>query len=384
MSTQPASDVPAHLQNHAELYARDPHAAALAWFREAGLGLFMHYGLYALHGKGDWGMYNQIMPLPEYERLAERFTAERFDADFITDLACEAGARYVNITTKHHDGFCLWDSRTCSFNVVNSAARRDLVAELADQCHRKGLGLFLYYSYALDWHHPWFFSLDYFDRARPPYEQPEPSYLFRERDDFQRYIDDVHTQLTELLTDYGPVAGVWFDPEMAYYAQEDLFPVDETYALIRRLQPHALVAFKHGVTGTEDFAAPEGRGMPLLAKIRSRIGEEAAQRAQRAWAGNEGKRGEICDTLAFSWGYHEKNDATHIGPDEAAAKLAEAWRRDCNLLINTGPLPDGSIPAADVATLTELGRRIRAGEIASDEDTRDAFGSSLPASAPIS
>ena len=373
---------PAHLKDHADLYARDPHTAALEWFAQAGLGLFLHYGLYALHGKGEWGLYNQTMPLDAYERLADRFTAERFDAAFIADLACEMGAKYVNLTTKHHDGFCLWDSANCGFNAVRSAARRDLVGELAQQCRTRGLGFFVYYSYALDWHHPWFFSLDYFDRARPRYDQPPAQYRFRQADDFRRYIDDVHAQLTELLTGYGPVAGVWFDPEMAYYAQADLFPIDETYALIRRLQPHALIAFKHGVTGTEDFSAPEGRGAPLLEKIRSRIGERAAERAQQAWARHKGRRGEICDTLAFSWGYHEKNDATHIGPDAVMAKLAEAWRRDCNLLINTGPLPNGSIPPADAATLREVGRRIRAGAIP-DPQATDAFGSALPSSTPI-
>ncbi len=385
--------VPAHLTDQADLYARDPHAAAMEWFSQAGLGLFLHYGLYALHAKGEWGMLNQTMPLGEYEKLTDRFTAENFDADFITDLACQAGARYVNLTTKHHDGFCLWDSANCSFNAVRSAARRDLVGELAHQCAAKGLGFFLYYSYALDWHHPWFFSLEYFDKARPAYDPPEPSYKFAQPEDFRRYIDDVHAQLTELLTQYGPVAGVWFDPEMAYHAQPDLFPANETYALIRRLQPHALVSFKHGATGQEDFAAPEGRGAPLLEKIRNRIGADASRRAQQAWAAHDGKRGEICDTLSWSWGYHENNPAHHISADQAAAKLAEAWRRNCNLLINTAPEPDGTIPAADVATLRELGRRIRDGEIPTDGDAAapnanspeatNPFGQALPPSTPI-
>lgn len=375
------ASVPAHLRDQATTYATDPRGAALQWFEGAGLGLFMHYGISALHGKGDWGMYTQAMPLKEYERLTERFTAERFDADFITDLACAAEARYVNITTKHHDGFLLWGSDNSSYNVVNSAAGRDLFGELAEQCQRKGLGLFAYYSYALDWHHPWFFDRRFFDRARPEYAEAEPSYLFEKAEDFRRYIDDVHAHLTELLTGYGPLAGVWFDPEMAYHAQADLFPIDETYALIRRLQPHALVAFKHGATGTEDFSAPEGRGMPLLEKIRSRIGEAAAQEAQRAWDAHKGKRGEICDTLSWSWGYHENNPANHIDADQATAKLAESWRRNCNLLLNTGPEPSGAIPEPDIATLRELGRRIRAGEIPTGD--ADAFGSTLPASAPI-
>ena len=355
--------LPVHLTGFADQYQINPRAAAQAWFAEAGFGLFMHYGLYALHGQGDWGMYNQAMPLAEYERLAERFTAERFDADFITDLACEAGCRYVNLTSKHHDGFLLWDSANCPYNSMHSAARRDLVAELAEQCRRKGLGLFLYYSYALDWHHPWFFSLDYFDRARPRYPSPEPSYRFAKAEDFQHYIDDVHAQLTELLTNYGPLAGLWFDPEMAYYAQPDLFPLAKTYALIRRLQPHALISFKQGASGDEDFAAPEGRGLPMVEKIRSRLGEATLQRAQNAWEAHKDKRGEVCDTLSWAWSYHHNNPDHHISVDEAMAKLAEAWQRNCNLLLNTGPEPDGAIPAPDIATLREMGRRIRAGDL---------------------
>ncbi|MFP4054244.1 MAG: alpha-L-fucosidase [Phycisphaerae bacterium] len=377
-----AGDAPVHLKNYAEQYARDPHAAAMQWFRDAKLGLFLHYGIYALHGRGEWAMYNEAIPLKDYEKLAEQFTAEGFDAGRITDLALAMGAGYVNLTTKHHDGFCLWDSDVCDFSAPHTPAGRDLVGELAEQCHAKGLGLFVYYSYALDWRHPWFFSLDYFDRARPPYARPEPRYLFEKADDFRRYIDYVHEQLTELLTHYGPVAGVWFDPEMAYLAQPEMFPIDETYALIRRLQPHALISFKHGATGEEDFAAPEGRGMPLVEKARQRLGEEAARHVEEVWRKNRSKRGEICDTLAWSWGYHEKNDQTHKGPDEVMAMLAEADRRDCNLLINTAPLPDGSIPAADVVTLTEVGRRRKAGETATG-DSAYAFDSDQPPSTPI-
>ncbi len=359
----PPRPVPAHLAGYKDAYARDPREAALAWFADAGLGLFLHYGVMSVHGFGDWGMYTQAMPLAEYDTLIDRFTAEGFDAEAIGDVALEMGARYVNLTTKHHDGFCLFETEVTDFHAMRSPARRDLVGELAESCRTRGLGFFLYYSYALDWRHPWFFSREYFDRARPPYETPEPRYRFRKPEDFRRYIDDAHAHLRELLTHYGPVAGVWFDPVMAYLAARDLFPIDETYALIRSLQPHALISFKAGATGDEDFAAPERSGTLVMKKVADRLGAEAAAHHAQVVEKNRDKPNEICDTLSWSWAWHTRNEEVHATPDDILTKLAEAKRRGWNLLINSGPRPDGSLPPEDVATLREVGRRLRAGDV---------------------
>jgi alpha-L-fucosidase len=351
---------PSYLAEQAGVYARDPHAAALAWFRDARFGLFLHYGLYSILGRGEWAQFSEAIPLAEYEKLKDRFTADRFDADFITDLACDAGMRYVNLTTRHHDSFCLFESRHTDFHSVNSPARRDLVGELAEQCRKKSLGLFLYYSYALDWRHPYFYPRDYAWIARPDYPTPEPRYRWSGDADFARYMDFVHAQLTELLTNYGPVAGLWFDPLMSFYARPELFPIRETYALIRRLQPQALIAFKQGATGDEDFAAPERKGQSLAERVRTEFGPERADLPARIWAMNQSKHNEICDTLSpRAWGYHAAHSEAHIGPDEVRLRLARAFGQDCNLLLNTGPLPDGSIHAGDTATLRAVGARIR-------------------------
>lgn len=355
------SVVPPYLQDHAALYATDPRAAALAWFAEARFGLFMHYGLYSLLGRHEWVMYREVIPLDEYEKLKEQFTAAAFSADAITDLALEAGMRYINLTTRHHDSFCLFESAASDYTSVESPARRDLVGELATACQEKGLGLFLYYSYAADWRHPNFYSRDVFEIGRPDYPEPEPRYVWRKDEDFLPYIDFVHTQVRELLTHYGPVAGIWFDPIMGYYARPDLFPIAETYAMIRELQPQALIAFKQGATGDEDFASPERHGHSLADRVRERIGEAQAQVAQRAWERNQHQHNEICDTLQPSaWGYMQADDGNHKGPDEVMAMLADAEAHRCNLLLNTGPLPEGSIHPEDVTTLREVGRRLRA------------------------
>lgn len=353
--------VPPYLADYADLYAHDPRGAALAWFREARFGLFMHYGLYSITGRGEWDMFLSKIPVADYAKLKDQFTASRFDADFITDLACEAGMRYVNLTTRHHESFCLFDTKHSDFNSVQSPAKRDLVAELAEQCRKKSLGLFLYYSYALDWRHPYFFPRENtIWIARPEYPAPDPSYRWEKEEDFAHYMDFVHGQITELLTNYGPVAGLWFDPMMAYYARPDLFTIRDTYALIRRLQPQALISFKQGATGEEDFASPEREGQSLAKKVEELFGPERAALPRQVWELNKAKHNEICDTLApRAWGYHHDQSKVHIGPDEARQRLARAFAQNCNLLLNTGPLPDGSIHAGDEATLRAMGARIR-------------------------
>ena len=360
-ATATTADVPSYLKDYADLYARDPKAAALAWFKEAKFGLFMHYGLYSLLGRGEWVMYREAIPLAEYEQLKEQFTAAKFDADQITDMACQAGMRYVNITSRHHDSFCLFASKYSDYTSANSPARRDLVGELADQCRKKGLGLFLYYSYGLDWRHPYYYPRKFGSMARPDYKTPEPRYLWQKDEDSRHYIEFVHNQIKELLTNYGPLAGIWFDPIMAYYARPDLFPIHETYAMIRQMQPQTLLCFKQGATGTEDFAAPERTGQSLADRVRKQFGEEKGKIAETAWEANKNKHNEICDTLQpHMWGYVKSDDNEHLDADEVLQRLSYAFYQNCNLLMNTGPLPDGSIHPVDQKTLQEVGRRIKA------------------------
>ncbi|QDU54605.1 alpha-L-fucosidase [Aeoliella mucimassa] len=353
----PDETTPKYLSGYSKLYANDPRAAAKAWFADAGFGLFMHYGIASLLGRGEWVQYREAIPLSEYESLKDRFVADRFDADFITDMALEAGMKYVNLTTRHHDSFCLFESKLSDYSSVESPAKRDLVGELAEQCHAKGLGVFFYYSYALDWRHPYFYPRSYYPIARPAYKQPEPRYQFANDDDFQRYIDFVHGQIRELLTNYGPVAGMWFDPIMGYYAKPDLFPIDETYRLVRSLQPQTLISFKQGANGDEDFAAPERKGYSLADTVRQRCGDYSGDIAAKAWESNKDKHNEICDTMQpQAWGYNKKNDKQHLTAEQVVERLDSAASNRCNLLMNTGPLPDGSIHEADVRAFAKVGK----------------------------
>jgi len=360
---QPAEDVPSYLKEYESLYRKDPHNAALEWFKNAKFGLMMHYGLYSQIGHGEWVMLREKIPVAKYEKLKETFNPVHFDADKIADLALAAEMKYITVTSKHHEGFCLFRTAQTTYNSYDSPAKRDLIGELSEACHKKGLGLFLYYSYGADWHHPYSYARRAgWNFARPDYAEPQPEYLWRKDSDFRIYVDYVHNELRELLTHYGPLAGIWFDPLMGYYARPDLFPMAETYALIYSLQPQCLVSFKQGANGSEDFAAPERARVSIhqfdsILPIRRATSEQVAR---RAWEKNKAKKIELCNTLQpHAWGYNKADDGKHRHAEDVMKMLHDAWGIKANLLLNTGPLPDGSIPAEDVTTLREVGRRLR-------------------------
>jgi alpha-L-fucosidase len=346
------SPVPAYLADHAADYAENPRGAALAWLRGAGFGLFIHYGLYSLTGRGEWAQYSDRIPIAEYARLKDRFTAENFDAPAIAALAEEAGMKYVTLVCKHCDSFCLWDTGTTDFNSVNSPARRDLAAEMAAACHDRDLGFFAFYEHGFDWRHPhgpapWEWS---HKAVRPLYEPPDPFYAPRESHDFGNYVAYVHEGVSELCSRYGPIAGVWLDGiAVPLSGDKERFCVPALYARIRQLQPQALICYKSGLyPDLEDFMAPEGPQIETAMKNRGSKPMEICRTMQKP--SPEVPRGHF-------WGWLD--GAAHVGADEVMAMLAEAAAKDANLLLNVGPLPDGSIHPADAATLREVGRRRR-------------------------
>jgi alpha-L-fucosidase len=346
---------PNYLSEYAQLYQEDPRKANLEWFKEARFGLFMHYGVYSLLEAGEWVQLRHKPPIPvaDYDTLKNKFTANNFDADFITDLAIAAGMKYINITARHHDSFSLFSTKQSTFNSVDAPnCGRDLVAELASSCDEKGLGLFLYYSYGADWKHPYFYARESgWAHARPDYENPQPEYQFRDDEDFKHYIDFVHAQLREILTQYPNIAGIWLDPIMGYYSRPDLFPIKETYALIRSLNPHVLISFKQGANGDEDFSAPERSGV-------ARVGTQY-EIAKQVYELNKNKPKEICNTLQpHAWGYNKSDDGKHKTADEVYAILQQMDSIGANLLLNVGPLPSGAFPDEDITTLTELGNKL--------------------------
>ena len=344
---------PNYLKNYSDKFAENPRAANLKWFTDAQYGMFIHYGLYAQLGRGEWVQLRDTIPVAEYAKLKETFTAKNFDADFITDLALKAGMKYITITSKHHDGFCLFKTEQTHFNSLDAPCGRDLIGELYNACRKKGLGLFLYYSYAADWKHPYFYSRDIgWKHARPAYKNPQPEYKFEKDEDFRIYVDYVHGHLKELLTQYPEIAGIWFDPIMGFYSRPDLFPIDETYALVRNLSPHALISFKQGANGTEDFSAPE-RNAGAIVGSQFEVAREVYEK-------NKNKPKEICNTLQpHSWGYNKNDDGKHKTAEKIVEIYNEAREKGANLLLNVGPLPDGGFPEEDIKNLTETGKILR-------------------------
>ena len=349
------AQIPSYLSDYKNSYVKDPREANKEWFKQAQFGLFIHYGLYSQLGKGEWVQFRDTIPLLEYEKLVESFSANSFNAEAIVDLAKKAGMKYITITSKHHDGFCLFKTKQTNYNSVNSPAKRDLIGELVRACEKNKLALFVYYSYGADWHHPYFYSSESSsDLSRPFYKIKPTEYKYKTSDDFKFYIAYVHKQMKELLTQYPSIAGIWFDPIRGVYNRPDLFPIKETYQLIRKLSPHALISFKQGANGDEDFVAPE-RG------TKSKVSEDNSF-AKKVYLLNQNKPKEVCNTMqknvvgipGGNWGYNKALDNFHLSVDEVTILLNEAKHNNYNLLLNIGLLPDGAIHPEDYKALSNL------------------------------
>lgn len=335
---------PKYLQDYQDLWQTAPKQAVLKWFENAQRGLFLHYGLYSVQHEHEWYQARNKIHVDPYAKLADYFSAHNFDADRITDFALENGLKYINLTTCHHDSFCLWDSDIEPFNSVRaSAARRDLVAELSEACDQKGLGFFAYYTFMQNWRHPYFCTCQEFSSARPRYDEPEPHYLYKSKEDFPKYIDYIENVMDELLSRY-KITGIWLDLISAWWQLgPEYIPIESIYDHIRQKHPHVLISWKQGATGTEDFASPEHDYGDPYERICKNFGEAAALRGRQAFLGNANKHNEICTSVQLNtWGFCPQFPLR--SQENIVEMLHNAKARNCNLLINIGPMADGSLP----------------------------------------
>ncbi len=306
--------------------------AARQWFEDNRFGMFIHWGVYSVLGDGEWVMNNRQMTVAEYERLAPRFDPEQFDPAAWVALAKSAGMRYITFTTKHHDGFAMWRTSRNHWNIVDATPyRKDVVKMLAEECRRQGIKLFLYHS-QLDWHNPDYFPLGQTGHAsdRPP------------GGDFNKYLDFMNAQLRELLTGYGPIAGVWFD---GMWDKPDAdWHLEKTYSMIHALQPAALVGSNHhrAPYPGEDFQMFE-KDLP---------GQHTQEFNGTSTIGSLPL--ETCDTINGAWGYNSKD--THFKSSrELIQYLVRAAGDNANFLLNIGPKPDGTIQPEFVERLHAMG-----------------------------
>jgi len=280
----------------------------MKWWHEARFGMFIHWGLYSILGRHEWAMENEGIPVAEYEQLARRFKPKPNAARDWARLARQAGQKYMVMTTKHHEGFCHFDSKLTDYCAPKQGPGRDLVKEYVEAARAEGMRVGFYYS-LMDWHHP--------DGARCATDEAAR----------RRFVDYIHGQIRELLTNYGKIDILWYDVSWPLDAKG--WESEKMNEMVFQLQPQIIVNNRNRLDG--DFATPEQR---ITAD-------------KRAW--------ESCMTMNDSWGY-QKADDNWKTPKTVVRNLVTCARDTGNYLLNIGPKADGSIPEESVKILTSVGK----------------------------
>lgn len=321
------------------------HPDASAWFQEARFGMFIHWGAFSVHGRGEWLRSWEMMSTEEYQPFVDGFVPEHFDATAWADLAVAAGMKYAILTAKHHDGFCLFDSAETSYTTMHNGFGRDIVEEFIDAFRSRGLKVGLYFS-LIDWSHP-----DYpvFGDAHHPHRENRE--YRNHRPDFDRYLDFMHAQVRELVTNYGKLDVLWFD-----FSYDDMsgekWRAESLVRMIREHQPGILLNNRLEANGgsfgsivsddrlpwSGDFVSPE--------QLVPADGVRDTRGAPVAW--------EACLTLNNHWSYFVGDEA-YKSSRLVIRKLVEIVSKSGNLLLNVGPLPDGRIAEPETKILAEVG-----------------------------
>ncbi len=315
---------------------------ARKWFEQARFGMFIHWGPSSLLGSGEWVMNNRNIHHQDYQRLMKFFNPIDFDAAKWVGVAKSAGMKYITLITRHHDSFSLWDTKQSDFNIMNTPFKRDVVKEIADECHKQGIKIFFYYS-LLDWtrnDYQWETG-----RTGQKTGRTGPS-------DWNSYITFMKAQLTELLTNYGEVAGIWFDghwDQLDNDHNKELgskvdWHYNEIYELIHRLQPACMIGNNHHLQPLpgEDFQMFE-RDLP---------GENKAGLSGQSVSALPL---ETCETINGAWGF-DITDRSYKSNKELIHLLVKAAGHGANLLLNIGPMPNGEIQPEFVERLTNIGQ----------------------------
>ena len=331
------------------LQADEPsHETRMAWWRDARFGMFIHWGLYAIpageykgervRGNAEWIMDKLDIPVKEYEQFAGQFNPVKFDADQWVSIAKNAGMKYIVITSKHHDGFCLWDSQVTDYDIMDASPfKRDILQELKEACEKEGIRLCFYHS-IVDWHHP---------QAQAPLY---PNYNAGQRDqtvlnpEFPKYYEGyLKPQVKELLTRYGDVGVMWFDGDWIPDYTRDM--ARDMYAFIREIQPNAII----------NNRVDKGRkGMAGMNKEGNFLGDFGTPEKEIPDTGLDGADWESCLTMNNTWGF-KRSDRNWKSTEVLIQSLIEIVSKGGNLLLNVGPTAEGEIPDASVERLQAMG-----------------------------
>ncbi|CEN53878.1 alpha-L-fucosidase [Capnocytophaga canis] len=307
-------------------------------FQDDKFGIFIHWGLYSMLSDGEWVMHNKNLHWQEYEKLAGGFYPAKFNAAEWVSAIKASGAKYITITTRHHDGFSMFNTKHCDYNIVKATPfKRDIIKEIADECKKQGIRLHLYYSH-LDWRRN-----DYYPLGRTGKGTGRTTH--GKWEDYHKFMNN---QLTELLTNYGEIGAIWFDGMW----DKDIYPdgmtpetwnLHEQYQLIHNLQPACLIGNNHHLvpfTG-EDIQIFE-RDLPGENKA-GLSGQDISKLPL-----------ETCETMNGMWGY-KIIDQNYKSTETLIQYLVKAAGKNANLLMNVGPQPDGMLPAVAVQRLKEMG-----------------------------
>ena len=316
--------------------------AARKAFQDDKFGMFIHWGPFSIPGSGEWVMNNRNITVKNYTRLQEFFNPIDFNAEEWVSIAKNAGMKYITLITRHHDGFSMWDTKFSDFNIMHTPYRKDIVRMLADECHKQGIKLFLYYS-LLDWRRD-----DYAYWTGNTGRGTGRTVHGKWED----YIQFMKNQLTELLTNYGEIGGIWFD---GYWDQLDNDNHDkptsrvdwhfrELYDLIHKIQPQCLVGNNHHITPLpgEDFQMFE-KDLP------------GGNTTGFGGASVSALPLETCETMNDSWGFNI-TDLNYKSVKRLIHYIVNAAGRNANFLLNIGPMPNGEIQKEFVDTLAAIGK----------------------------
>jgi alpha-L-fucosidase len=313
------------------------------WFREARFGMFIHWGLYAIPARGEWVRSVEKISIEDYQQYFEEFNPVRYDPAEWARAAKEAGMKYAVLTAKHHDGFCLFDSKLTDYKAPNTPCGRDLVKEFAEAFRKEGIAVGFYYS-LVDWHHEDYPA--YRDRQHPMRDNEEYK---NTKHNLPGYIDYMHGQVEELLTSYGKIDIMWFD--FSYHNMTgETWRATELVKMIRTLQPHIIIDNRLGgdiksrnpELYAGDFGNPE--------QIIPREGMKDEDGNPIPWEANI--------TLNNNWGYCA-NDKEYKSPKDVIRTLINCVSKDGNLLVNVGPNAKGEIPEESLNLLHDIGKWMR-------------------------